>query len=106
MGGSKIATTRIMPIHAGKAKNIGRALSAVIDYVKNADKTNNGSLIYLMFLEGASMCAIAKRLTNLDVHPLQSLKSMRQKASSQRSFHAFWNVWKRSLSSGARSHTC
>ena len=34
-----------MPIHAGKAKNIGRAISAVIDYVKNADKTDNGRLI-------------------------------------------------------------
>ncbi|MDO4984041.1 MAG: tyrosine-type recombinase/integrase [Eubacteriales bacterium] len=40
-----MATTRIMPIHAGKAKNIGRAISAVIDYVKNADKTDNGRLI-------------------------------------------------------------
>lgn len=36
-----MATTRLMPIHAGS----GRTVEDVIDYVKNPDKTRNGELI-------------------------------------------------------------
>ena len=40
-----MATTRIMPLHAGKGRTIGKAISDIIDYVKNPDKTDYGRLI-------------------------------------------------------------
>ena len=40
-----MATTRIMPLHAGKGRTIGKAISDIIDYVKNPDKTDHGRLI-------------------------------------------------------------
>lgn len=30
-----MATTRIMPLHAGKGRTVGKAISDIIDYVKN-----------------------------------------------------------------------
>ena len=38
-----MATTRIMPLHAGKGRTVGKAISDIIDYVKNPDKTDHGS---------------------------------------------------------------
>ena len=32
-----MATTRIMPLHAGKGRTVGKAISDIIDYVKNPD---------------------------------------------------------------------
>ena len=40
-----MATTRIMPLYAGKGRTIGKAISDIIDYVKNPDKTDYGRLI-------------------------------------------------------------
>ena len=40
-----MATTRIMPLHAGKGRTVGKALSDIIDYVKNPEKTDHGRLI-------------------------------------------------------------
>ena len=40
-----MATTRIIPLHAGKGRTVGKAISDIIDYVKNPDKTNHGRLI-------------------------------------------------------------
>ena len=40
-----MATTRIMPLHTGKGRNFGRAISDIIDYVANPEKTENGELI-------------------------------------------------------------
>ena len=31
-----MATTRIMPLHAGKGRTVGKAISDIIDYVKPA----------------------------------------------------------------------
>src|SRR5699024_2605646 len=44
-GGKVMATTRIMPLHAGKGRTVGKAISDIIDYVKNPDKTDHGRLI-------------------------------------------------------------
>ena len=33
-----MATTRIMPLHAGKGRTVGKAISDIIDYVKNPEK--------------------------------------------------------------------
>lgn len=30
-----MATTRIMPLHAGKGRTVGKAISDIIDYVKS-----------------------------------------------------------------------
>ena len=38
-------TTRIMPLHAGKGRTVGKAISDIIDYVKNPEKTDHGMLI-------------------------------------------------------------
>ena len=40
-----MATTRIMPLHAGKGRTVGQAISDIIDYVANPQKTDNGRLI-------------------------------------------------------------
>ena len=40
-----IATTRIMPLHVGKGRTIGKAIRGIIDYVENPQKTDNGKLI-------------------------------------------------------------
>lgn len=40
-----MATTRIIPLHTGKGRSFGRAISDIIDYVENPEKTANGQLI-------------------------------------------------------------
>ena len=40
-----MATTRIMPLHTGKGRTIGQAISDSIDYVENPQKTDHGKLI-------------------------------------------------------------
>ena len=40
-----MATTRIMPLHSGKGRTERNAISKIIDYVANPEKTDNGSLI-------------------------------------------------------------
>ena len=40
-----MATTRIMPLHVGKGRTVGKAISDIIDYVKNPEKTDHGRLI-------------------------------------------------------------
>lgn len=40
-----MATTRIMPLHIGKGRSVGSAISSIIDYVENPQKTDNGNLI-------------------------------------------------------------
>ena len=40
-----MATTRIMPLHVGKGRTVGRAIRDIIGYVQNPDKTDGGRLI-------------------------------------------------------------
>ena len=40
-----MATTRIMPLHTGTGRDAGTAISDIIDYVKNPEKTDGGRLI-------------------------------------------------------------
>ena len=40
-----MATTRIMPLHIGKGRTESRAISEIIDYVANLEKTDSGRLI-------------------------------------------------------------
>lgn len=40
-----MATTRIMPLHIGKGRTESRAISEIIDYVANPQKTDHGKLI-------------------------------------------------------------
>lgn len=40
-----MATTRIMPLHTGKGRTAGTAISDILDYVQNPEKMNNGRLI-------------------------------------------------------------
>lgn len=40
-----MATTRIMPLHIGKGRTESRAISEIIDYVANPQKTDHGRLI-------------------------------------------------------------
>ena len=39
-----MATTRIMPLHIGKGRTESRAISKIIDYVANPQKTDHGRL--------------------------------------------------------------
>lgn len=34
-----------MPLHIGKGRTVGTAIEAIIDYVENPEKTDNGNLI-------------------------------------------------------------
>ena len=40
-----MATTRIMPLHIGKGRTIGKAVREILDYVKNPEKTDQQRLI-------------------------------------------------------------
>lgn len=40
-----MATTRLMPLHAGKGRTVAEALGRTTDYVKNLEKTNGGGLV-------------------------------------------------------------
>ena len=40
-----MATTRIMPLHTGKGRTESQAVSDIIDYVANPQKTDNGRLV-------------------------------------------------------------
>ena len=40
-----MATTRLMPLHIGKGRTVSTAISKIIDYVENPQKTDNGKLI-------------------------------------------------------------
>ena len=40
-----MATTRIMPLHVGKGRTESRAISDIIDYVANPQKTDGGKFI-------------------------------------------------------------
>ena len=44
-GEPPMATTRIMPLHIGKGRTESRAISKIIDYVANPQKTDHGRLI-------------------------------------------------------------
>ena len=43
--GTHMATTRIMPLRAGKGSTVGKAISDIIDHVKNLEKTDRSRLI-------------------------------------------------------------
>ena len=53
-GGSIMATTRIMPLHVGKGRTESRAISDIIDYVANPQKTDeySGQQVYTVRLLG------------------------------------------------------
>ena len=55
-----MATTRIMPLHTGKGRSFGTAITRIIDYVSNPDKTDNGQLITSFACD--SRCADAEFL--------------------------------------------
>ncbi|MGX8711680.1 MAG: relaxase/mobilization nuclease domain-containing protein [bacterium] len=40
-----MATTRLMPLHTGKGRDVGTAISDIIDYAENPEKTDCGRLI-------------------------------------------------------------
>ena len=41
-----MATTRLMPLHVGKGRDVSTAIADIIDYVKNPQKTDFGKFIY------------------------------------------------------------
>ena len=41
-----MATTRLMPLHIGKGRDVSTAIADIIDYVKNPQKTDYGKFIY------------------------------------------------------------
>ena len=44
-GGFFMATTRLMPLHTGKCRTVGTAISDILDYVQNPQTTDHGNLI-------------------------------------------------------------
>jgi hypothetical protein len=40
-----MATARLMPLHIGKGRGVGTAISDILDYVENPEKTDYGRLI-------------------------------------------------------------
>ena len=49
-----MATTRIMPLHVGKGRTESQAISDIIDYVANSQKTDeySGQQVYTVRLLG------------------------------------------------------
>ena len=45
LGGMKLATTRIMPLHVGKGRTESCAIADILDYAANPEKTDGGRLI-------------------------------------------------------------
>lgn len=41
-----MATTRLMPLHIGKGRDVSATIADIIDYVKNPQKTDHGKFIY------------------------------------------------------------
>ena len=40
-----MATTRLIPLHAGKGRTVAEALGRITEYVKNPEKTDGGKLV-------------------------------------------------------------
>ena len=51
-----MATTRLMPLHTGKDRTVGQAISDIIDYTENPQKTDGGRLITSW--QGCRICAL------------------------------------------------
>ena len=49
-----MATTRILPLHAGKGRTVGKAIRSIIDYVKNSISTIAGLLGLAVLAAGES----------------------------------------------------
>jgi hypothetical protein len=47
-----MATTRLMPLHTGKGREVCTAVSDMIDYVENPKKTDCGRLIIVYECDG------------------------------------------------------
>ena len=45
LGGMKLATTRIIPLHVGKGRTESCAIADILDYAVNPEKTDGGRLI-------------------------------------------------------------
>ena len=43
-----MATTRIMPLHIGKGRSVGTAVSDILEYVKDTEKDRSGQARYLL----------------------------------------------------------
>lgn len=43
-----MATTRLMPLHIGKGRDVSTAIADIIDYVKNPQKTDYGKSFMAM----------------------------------------------------------
>ena len=43
-----MATTRLMPLHVGKGRDVSTAIADIIDYVENPQKTDFGKFILAM----------------------------------------------------------
>ena len=41
-----MATTRLMPLHIGKGRDVSTAIADIIDYAENPQKTDYGKFIY------------------------------------------------------------
>ena len=67
-----MATTRIMPLHVGKDRTESRAISDIIDYVVNPQKTDNGRLITGFACDSRMVDAgflLTKRQYGRGIHP-------------------------------------
>ena len=56
-----MATTRLMPLHTGKGRTVGQAaISAIIDYTENPQKTDGGRRI--------TSCQCDSRIADADLN--------------------------------------
>lgn len=84
-----MATTRIMPLHVGKGRTESSAISDIIDYVANPQKTDGGKLITGFACDSrvarrpSSMLA-KRQYTGKPDTPRNSAKNTRRKSCSIR----------------------
>lgn len=83
-----MATTRIMPLHVGKGRTESSAISDIIDYVANPQKTDGGKLITGFACDSrvadAEFMLAKRQYTGKPDTPRNSAKNTRRKSCSIR----------------------
>ena len=62
-----MATTRLMPLHTGKGRTVGQAISDIIDYTENPQKTDGGRLITSWQCDRRGAVSLPKGISPLDL---------------------------------------
>lgn len=77
-----MATTRIMPLHIGKGRTESQAVSDIIDYVSNPQKTDNGRLVTGFACDSRVAVPFPKKQTQKKLRKPNEAKEINRPAQS------------------------